>query len=278
MSDPHFASVVLLAVNEDGANGSTIFVDQSTVARTLTAVGNAAWSNAQAATAWATSQSSDGNGDGVQAAASADFNIAGTTAKTIEIWVRHNGAFSGQEGILWYGGTTLGWSDTTGNAWVFFVSGGAPKFQHHRAGNSFTTAITGSAISADTWAHIAITYDGTTLTLWQDGVSKGTNTETIATTSSPALLSTGWDRPGTTTTAWKGWIEGVRITNAIRYTGPFTPPVGPYPTSAIDPPVADTGGGGMSPEYEKQARLYEDDETVLSLIKEFVENEGFRHA
>lgn len=44
------------------------------------------------------------------------------------------------------------------------------------------------------------------------------------------------------------------------------------------PVVPTTGGGGMSPEYEKQARLYEDDENVLSLIKEFVENEGFRHA
>ena len=48
--DPYFANVVLLAGNESGADGTTTFLDQSSYARTLTAVGNAQWDTAQAPT------------------------------------------------------------------------------------------------------------------------------------------------------------------------------------------------------------------------------------
>lgn len=228
--DPLWASVVLLAVNDNQSDGSTTFADQSAAAHSLTAVGNAQYDTAQAPTGMTSSMLSDGNGDRVTASPSADFTIPGQS-KTIEFMVRSNGAWGAQEGLAWYGGTTLGWSTNTGNEWVFFVEATIPKFQYQVGGNTFATLAAGSALATDTWVHVAVTWDGVTMTLWIAGASAATSTTTPVAINTPNLLATTSDRPGTTTSALDGWFCNFRITNACRYTANFTPPSLPFPTS-----------------------------------------------
>ncbi len=220
---------VLLALNESGANGSTGFLDQSPSAHVLTALGNAAWTNAQAPGTETTSQSSDGNGDGVSAVHSTDFDIGGTSAKTIELFVRANGIPGSQQGILWYGGVSLGWSTISGNEWVFYTTGGTNvTFQWNASGGA--PSLAGTITLANAWVHIAITWDGTYLRLWLGGVLKATsaNNPTITNTITPVSLVTGFDRPATTTTAWNGWLASLRIANSVKYTSDFTPPTPPF--------------------------------------------------
>lgn len=85
--DPYWANVVLLAFNENGAHGSTSFIDQSTSAKALTTQGNLAWNNTQKPTGMTTSARSDGTGDYLTTPDSDDFYMPGDF--TIEAHVRY---------------------------------------------------------------------------------------------------------------------------------------------------------------------------------------------
>lgn len=188
---------------------------------------------------------SDGNGDRVTATPSADFTIPGQS-KTIEFFVRSNGAWGAQEGFAWYGGTTLGWSSNTGNEWVFFEASSKATFQYQIGGNTFRTLADTTNLPTDTWVHIAVTWDQTTMTLWVAGTSVANSTTTPVAITTPNLLATTSDRPGTTTSALDGWFSNFRITNAARYSANFTPPTVPFSNTAATPPVAAFSGTPLS--------------------------------
>jgi hypothetical protein len=83
----------------------------------------------------------------------------------------------------------------------------------YRVGTGF------NPFAADTWVHVAYTRSGTTGTLWLDGVSQGTWTDTVDYTFSNELYigsrfsSTGAD----------AYFDEIRISNVARYTSGFTP-------------------------------------------------------
>ena len=73
--------------------------------------------------------------------------------------------------------------------------------------------------AADTWVHVAYTRSGTTGTLWLDGVSQGTWTDTTDYTFSNALyLGSRF-----TGEASDAYFDEFRISNVARYTAGFTP-------------------------------------------------------
>jgi PKD repeat protein len=234
MSDPSYASVVLLAVNDNAANGSTTFVDQSPVARTLTAVGNIAYSNAAAPTGMTTSAVADGTGDYLSSVNSADFNF-GNGNFTIEFM--YNFSVVGTQCWIAKDNTTqrswqFTWVNGIGFQFLYVVGGGVTLY---RPGNP--------AVSAGNWYHIAAVRNGTSLVVYFNGSAVGVanNIGTQSLDAVTAIQTTG--STGAPGTYINGNISNVRVTKGVaRYTGNFTPPSLPFATSAASPPVADFTG------------------------------------
>ena len=73
--------------------------------------------------------------------------------------------------------------------------------------------------AVDTWVHVAYTRSGTTGTLWLDGVSQGTWTDTVDYTFSNELyLGSRYSGEG-----GNAYYDEFRISNVARYTSGFTP-------------------------------------------------------
>lgn len=82
-------------------------------------------------------------------------------------------------------------------------------------------------VSADTWYHVAYTRSGTTGTLWLDGVSQGTWTDTVNYTfSNPVYIGSRDTGAGSAAN-----FDEIRISTTARYTTGFTPS-GPFVNDA----------------------------------------------
>lgn len=149
----------------------------------------------------------------------------GTGNFTIEAWVyrRSNG---GSSGIF----TTCN-NTATGSAILGTDASGAPKFTI-LVNTTAVDAIGPSALTLNTWHHIAGVRNGTTITLYVDGVQVATNTN--ATTSFYADRTVGVIGRYYTNVNnfyWDGYIDDLRVTQGIaRYTANFTVPSGAFPT------------------------------------------------
>jgi Concanavalin A-like lectin/glucanases superfamily len=84
-----------------------------------------------------------------------------------------------------------------------------------------------SGLVAGTWAHVALTRSGTTVTLWVNGVSIGTATSSLAWGPTADPLYVG-GYAGISSISLKGFIDEFRISKIARYTAPFTPPSAPF--------------------------------------------------
>ena len=141
----------------------------------------------------------------------------GTGDFTIETWVYMTSAPSNYYYIWAQGSSTSG----TNNFGVYYQSNVLKVW--HNGG----AAITGTnALSLNTWHHVALSREGTSLKLFLDGTQEGstaTNSSNI-TSSATGLTIARWIEIGDTG-AWTGYISDLRITKGLaRYTSNFTPP------------------------------------------------------
>lgn len=207
--------VVLLIGAETGV------LDESSYARTLTAVGNAARTTAQFKYGVG-SLTFDGTGDRVTAADSNDWSF-GAGDFTVEGWFRFLVKTNNQALVTQWG------TVPAANGFALYITGGALWF--------FTT------VSADVsftwvptlgqWYHIAADRSGTTLRLYIDGAVVATNASASGTlNNSTQALALG--ALGVTdafpTFDFNGQMDEIRITTGLaQYAGAFTPPTGPFP-------------------------------------------------
>jgi hypothetical protein len=91
----------------------------------------------------------------------------------------------------------------------------------------------GTAVTTNTWYHIALVRNGSDFRLYLDGTSVAN------TTYAGSIYLSGSDECiiGAQTIgsarANSGWIDNFRITSRARYTGDFRPPRGPFPIKAV---------------------------------------------
>ena len=219
-SDPYWSSVVLLAVNDNKADTTTSFDDQSNSNHTLTAAGNAQYDTAQAPTGMTSSGLFDGTGDYVTAPANGDFTF-GTGDLTIEMMVRLNsdGAF----GVLSAG-------KSAPHNWLLLVRADINTLRFVANDAAVVLDQTWSPSTA-TWYHIAFVRSGNNWYHFVDGVQLGTtltNSATIQTNNQTVAIGAFNDGAN----AYDGWISNLRVTKGVaRYTANFTPPSLPLPTS-----------------------------------------------
>lgn len=221
---------VVFGSHLDGVDGATTATDFSTAqaAKTITLVGNAQIDTAQSKFGGA-SLLCDGTGDYCTVPDSDDFSF-GAGNFTIDFWVR----FASVSAVEGFGGQRV----DSNNQWqffkntavnlnkirIFFVSAGTTKADYVMT-DAWVPLI-------DTWYHIAVVRNGTSILLFIDGTSQ-TLTETVAiSTNDLGNVAADFQFPGTGVlggSPLNGWLDEYRISKGVaRWTANFTPPTSPY--------------------------------------------------
>jgi hypothetical protein len=136
---------------------------------------------------------------------------------TLEFWI-YLPSLTGNQTFFTTGTGTTG---TTG----FYVYGAGAQVGAVGLGifgvNEITT--TNNAITANQWYHIAYTYNGTTTTIYVNGVAKGSGTTAVYANNTGNLVIAGSNSAPSMT----GYLSNIRLAKLVVYTGTFTPPTSP---------------------------------------------------
>ena len=155
-------------------------------------------------------------------------------------------SFNGTADVLTVGSSTnlaLGNGDWTVEAWIFPKSVAVAQniILDWRGSNNtlpvlylinaqlvwranLSNIITSSInLVANTWQHIALVRSGATLTMYINGVSAGSATDTLTYSNDSLKIGKAWDA-----NYWSGYLTDIRIVKGTAvYTGAFTPPTAP---------------------------------------------------
>jgi hypothetical protein len=187
----------------------------------LETVGNAQISTAQSK--WGgSSMSFDGTGDYVTSYnANALFRIG--NIYTIELWFYTTTIAAGAAGLICL---AIGASTNSG---INIYRSGSEIICNDGATGGTGPSSGSSAITANTWAHLAVVSDGSTTKMYIDGVLKGTYSGTTASSAALTYVTVGAN--GDKSSVLNGYIQDARITKGIaRYTANFTAPTAAFPT------------------------------------------------
>lgn len=225
--DQYFYQVPLL-LHMDGNDNSTTFTDVSLNPKTVSVNGGAKISVAQSKFGGASAYF-DGDGDYLALSASDDWDF-GTGNFTIEMWVYllSHGSPNPSDGY---------------NHYFSVVNQNTFSFKSHNQGyylyaNNNTQVSSTTAPVLNTWQHIALVRNDTSLKIFINGTESGS--ATIASNTSyganqPAYIGYGW-----TGEFLHGYIDEFRITKGVaRYTDNFATSVIPFPQVAPPPTVSD---------------------------------------
>ena len=233
--DNYFNNTTLL-LHFDGTDASTTFTDDSNSEKTITAVGNAAISTAQKRFGTG-ALAVDGTGDYVSAPYSTDWDF-GTDDFTIELFYRPDSTVGQHQGLISCAGSTaqngwtVGYFYTSNKFYLqFYDVGGAGLVQ-------IPTPNFRDYISDNTWAHIAISRQGTAFRTFVDGALVSTTTSSYSPKPSVngllkvgAAVNNGWS----IVEYAKGYIDEARVTRGVaRYTSAFTAPTTAFPNNGPD--------------------------------------------
>jgi hypothetical protein len=194
----------LLAVNFTGANGSTSFTDIGPYARTLTAVGNAQIQSNKLEL--------DGSGDYVTVPDSSLFTLSGTDF-TIE-------AFGVQADAFATAATLVSKYNSSGSAraWIFQLSGTGLSYSSWSDGSTLSDSLGApTTITIGNVYDLAVVREGTTVSLYIDGVLFASGTFDAQTADTSALLVIG--AQASPANYLNGRLSAVRITKGALYSG-----------------------------------------------------------
>jgi len=188
--------------------------------KVVTANGNARISTAQSKFGGASGYL-DGSGSYLSTPDSSDFAF-GTGDFTIDFWYYHASTPSTYAVLIskcnkdaWTSGWVLAYYPA---GWIFFSPWNTP--QTNPAYSS----------SSNAWHHMAIVRSGSTITMYVDGVTRGTSTQASSIDTSYALAIGSQTGGGY---YFNGWIDELRISKGIaRWTSGFSVPTGAYTTDS----------------------------------------------
>lgn len=218
MANPPTWSNVKLRITFNGADASTTITDVSSSALPFTAVGNAQLDTAIKKYGTA-ALLLDGTADSVRADSTTGLVLSGDF--TIEQWVYFVDSTPADFEAIFYGNNTtdiLGVVRDTSGLLTLVIDLATP-------------IVSGSAVSASTWHHVALERVGSTIKLYLNGTSLGSYTSSSTYTLTELFLG-AWSYDGTTYPL-KGSIDDVRWTiGEAVYGAAFTPPAAEMPTAA----------------------------------------------
>ena len=204
------ASVKLLIHGNEGSGQS--FTDSSLSNHTITSVGGATHSNTQSKFPGG-SFYLDG-GDYLTIAPSSDFDF-GTGSFTIDAWIRRDNLTN--DDTIWGNGV----AEASATAMWYFNGAGELRFV---AANTTFLTTSSAGIAINNWYHIALVKDGTTLTTYVNGVSKGSATVSGSFGSASQTMHVG-ARDTHSAYIFTGYMDEFRVTKGVAlWTQNFTPP------------------------------------------------------
>ncbi|MFH0790210.1 MAG: LamG-like jellyroll fold domain-containing protein [Candidatus Omnitrophota bacterium] len=210
-----------LLLSCDGANGSTNFIDK--IGHSVIANGNAKIDTSQSKFG-GSSVRFDGSGDYLSISDSDDWDF-GAGDFTIDCWVRPTSVTAGDFliGNADYSERSDGWLIGTDGG---VGDGGRIAFYAMYSGGWKVSCIGVHGMSVNTWHHIAVVRNGTSVKIYVDGIQKANSIDNPVTsiTKTSGNLQIG-QSPSGNAYAFNGWLDEFRITKGIaRWTAPFTPP------------------------------------------------------
>ena len=171
----------------------------------------------------------DGSGDSLFAANQSSILMSGGNF-TIEAWVNPNSFGSTYNPIIANAISNV--STAADLQYFLYLDGsGKPTFKAYSASTAYTVA-SASAIPTGSWTFIAAVRNGSTLTLYVNGVSVATTTigTVILNGSTLALIRCGAYQEASVFYYLNGYVDDLRVTKGIaRYTANFTPPSAAFP-------------------------------------------------
>lgn len=228
--DDEYANVEFL-LNLNGTDGATTFTDGGPNGYTVTRSADAQIDTAQFKYGGA-SALFDGSGDDLR------VPMAGWNPNTETHW------------------TLEGWIRTTGTTWCFASSGnsGNGDFYVECLGDTFylgdatanpiSFGSTSSFIPNNTWRHLAIVRNNTTLKVYIEGTERGSTTTMLKNLALNEMIL--GRRPVGSGAALNGHLDSVRLTRGVaRYTAAFTPPADEFPENP-DIPATPVGSYEIS--------------------------------
>ena len=233
--DAHFPKVEAL-LPFDGTNGATSTTDLSDRGHTVTFGGDAEISTAQSKFG-GSSLSLDGNGDYVDLPRATNQLVSEDF--TIEFWFRINSG-AGSETVGLFGSYYTGDGSGEGMLMQSTATYNQVFFQWHYGDSDWAylnqTQGTRTALSNNTWYHVAVTRSGNTWRLFLNGTQEDSVTQSGALSDSGSTTRLGNYGPsGSASHGLNGYIEDFRITRGVaRYTSNFTAPTSAHPTSTGD--------------------------------------------
>lgn len=225
VGDTNFDKVELL-LPFDGANDDTSTTDESDSNHTVSFNGSADISTAQSKFGGSSLYLPGGSSDWINIAGSTDFNF-GTSDFTIELWVyRTHTAY----GFLI---ETRGGEDTTSTDGIgLYIGSGGNNEIGVAVNRSNVILINQDHQTNDQWQHFAIVREGSTMTLYIDGTSRGTGSNSTDFNRSRPIRIGNFHGSSSGGYGFQGYIDDFRVTKGLaRYTSNFTPPSASHPTS-----------------------------------------------
>ena len=225
VGDVHFPNVSLLLACE-GSNGSTTVTDSSNTNASITCIGSAQISTAQSK--FGNSSLGTASGD-ISISTTNIFNF-GTSDFTVEFWFYRTGLGSGNNFIV-----DARPNGSNGNYFMLWMPSGTTAPQYYTASSSRITSSINLGTNA--WTHIAVVRNSGTTTLYMDGVSGGSFSDSTNYVDTGGSTLGFWAGSSTSYSDYTtpGFFDDFRVTKGVaRYTSNFTPPTSAHLTSAGD--------------------------------------------
>lgn len=212
-SDPYFNNIVLF-IKGDGVDGSTNIIDESPTPKTVSVFGNTQISTTQSKYGGSSIKFPGSTASFLSVVDSDDLSLLNSDF-TLEWW----------QYCLATTGYILGKGDaaTAAGSELSFVASGSRTIYYNGGG----TASLSIASVVNTWEHIAIVRNGTSLNAYKNGIEVSSTTfiagASINNTAQPLKIG------AYATGALNGYIDSLRITKGVaRYTTTFDPETDTY--------------------------------------------------
>lgn len=237
----------IFMMHADGSDASTSFTDDSSIAATLTASGNAQVDTAQSVFGGA-SALFDGTGDYISAPANSAYDLGAISSSSAMTWdarVRW-AAINVSQHILCAHALPGSGGDGKGG-WVVMETNGVLCFRVSKTSSAanpwIASYIAGTSITINQWYHIAFVLRAGVPHIFVNGVEQSGSFETPSGAFGSTMIgldTTRTDfgiRHGASYTdsgnpspvsGFSGWIDEARVSNVARWASNFTPPASAY--------------------------------------------------
>jgi hypothetical protein len=221
-NDPYFDQTVLLMPME-GSNGSARLLDESQTGRTVTVNGTTKLSTQ--VSKMGTAAVDFASGDNIYYSNADGAFTFGTDDFTVEFWFNAR-SVSGNFSMA----TTAAVSDQNG----FWIGVSAGQIYWLYGNGAWVGSEVIGSVSANTWYHVSLTRQGTTLRLFLNGSLLSTKTNVTTSLTAGAQMSFGGR---SIASQWySGYIDDARIYRGVaKYTAAFTPATTAMPVGTEDP-------------------------------------------